>query len=434
MRPRPGAGKEERDRALSYLAEGRLVVAYLDGAYVSAVCRLDDRVLNLGFETGEGWWCSCGGDDCAHVAALKLVTEPAVTLFSTNVVPSGPGRVRAASSVEVLADSADRTPRQVAEPVGAGSAEPADDALEHPACEPRLAEALPVAVASARATAEDFATIPASATNGSATAAHDVRGERSGDASVLVKARPGGPGDPLARTFVATARGARRRALVPMALFVVALAAIAVPILTAQPFRTSAARPSATATPRRPAAPRAPATPKPPPTPKPAPSPPPSAGPPTLPAVAVFPKPVSAFGLAIRVRTLPWRDGDCVTHLFRAAAAYQADCRSWNRVPGAVWFWVGVRNSRGSAFAFDLRSFVLHGAHGRVTRPVDVRSIAADPQDFLPSRAIIGPGRSVGGRLTFRPRAEWTPTSLVYRVRAGLEVDFRGLRTARGRG
>jgi hypothetical protein len=64
---------------IELLAERRLTVAYMDGEFVAALCRLPGRLCDLGYDAERGWWCSCGAPaDCAHLAALKLVTEAAV--------------------------------------------------------------------------------------------------------------------------------------------------------------------------------------------------------------------------------------------------------------------------------------------------------------------------------------------------------------------
>jgi hypothetical protein len=60
------------------LANRCLTVAYMDGEYVAALCRMPDR-YDLGYDAERGWWCSCEElADCDHLAALKLVTEAAV--------------------------------------------------------------------------------------------------------------------------------------------------------------------------------------------------------------------------------------------------------------------------------------------------------------------------------------------------------------------
>lgn len=61
------------------LAKRRLTVVYMDGEFVAALCRLPDRLYDLGYDAERGWWCSCeAAAECAHLAALKLVTEAAV--------------------------------------------------------------------------------------------------------------------------------------------------------------------------------------------------------------------------------------------------------------------------------------------------------------------------------------------------------------------
>ena len=82
--------RSARIRGSRYLTEGRLVVAYVDGASVGAVLRTDEGVLNLGFDVDRGWWCSCrSAEECDHLAALKLVTESTVTV-SRDPTPAAP--------------------------------------------------------------------------------------------------------------------------------------------------------------------------------------------------------------------------------------------------------------------------------------------------------------------------------------------------------
>jgi len=63
-------------KASRYLAEGRLIVTAVDGDHVTAACRGNGEVYQLGHEPGRGWWCSCSArtDACAHLTALRLVT------------------------------------------------------------------------------------------------------------------------------------------------------------------------------------------------------------------------------------------------------------------------------------------------------------------------------------------------------------------------
>jgi hypothetical protein len=56
-----------------YIAEGRLVVRYLDDDGARADCRGDGAIYSLGYE--RGWWCSCAAKGrCSHLYALGLVT------------------------------------------------------------------------------------------------------------------------------------------------------------------------------------------------------------------------------------------------------------------------------------------------------------------------------------------------------------------------
>ena len=63
-------------KALRYLTEGRLVVTYLVGDAVTAVCMGGSGAWDLGHTPGRGWFCSCPvrTDDCCHLRALWLVS------------------------------------------------------------------------------------------------------------------------------------------------------------------------------------------------------------------------------------------------------------------------------------------------------------------------------------------------------------------------
>ena len=63
-------------KACRYLTEGRLIVIGVDGDRVTATCRGDGKVYQLGHAPGHGWHCTCPvrTDRCAHLTALRLVT------------------------------------------------------------------------------------------------------------------------------------------------------------------------------------------------------------------------------------------------------------------------------------------------------------------------------------------------------------------------
>ncbi len=57
-----------------YVSEGRLYVAEVTAAKVSATCRGQGEVYRLGYDEG-GWWCECPAlTTCCHLVALMLVT------------------------------------------------------------------------------------------------------------------------------------------------------------------------------------------------------------------------------------------------------------------------------------------------------------------------------------------------------------------------
>ena len=62
-------------KARRYLAEGRLGVTHVDNDLVTAYCRGQGEVYQLGHHPDRGWWCSCPARrDCAHLLALMSVT------------------------------------------------------------------------------------------------------------------------------------------------------------------------------------------------------------------------------------------------------------------------------------------------------------------------------------------------------------------------
>jgi len=62
-------------KASRYLSEGRLVVTEVVGDRVTAWCRGDGEVYQLGHDLAQGWHCGCPARrDCAHLTALRLVT------------------------------------------------------------------------------------------------------------------------------------------------------------------------------------------------------------------------------------------------------------------------------------------------------------------------------------------------------------------------
>ncbi len=63
-------------KARRYLAEARLTVTALDRDHVTAVCRGQGELYELGHEPGRGWWCSCPvrTDRYSHLLALQTVT------------------------------------------------------------------------------------------------------------------------------------------------------------------------------------------------------------------------------------------------------------------------------------------------------------------------------------------------------------------------
>jgi len=367
MRSRSRRRRSDRIRGSGYLSEGRLVVAYVDGASVGAVLRTDEGVLNLGFDVDRGWWCSCpSSEECDHLAALKLVTESAVSVSRGPIsVPSEAGR---------RPEPTRREPSGWDDSTGELPVEPFFDDDAWPAPSPDVAK-------------------PA--------------GTQPGPDALVDHEEP------------ADEPPARRRLLGVMVALAIA-AAIAASMWLAHPFRTATSHGSpARTSPSGSQSPRSTASPS---------------QVPAAPVAALFPNAAREGGLAMQVGRLPSLDADCATHLFAGTAVYQSDCRSWRRRPGAEWFWVSYRNEGSSPVSLVLDRFELRGMPGHVARPIDLRSVAADPQDFLPSTAVVSPLGTEAGWLVFAPPGRWTPRSLLYRSSPSLEVRFAGRASVRPRG
>jgi uncharacterized Zn finger protein len=62
-------------KARRYLGEGRLVVTHVLGDDVTATCRGQGEIYQLGHDLKRGWWCTCAARRiCAHLIALMSVT------------------------------------------------------------------------------------------------------------------------------------------------------------------------------------------------------------------------------------------------------------------------------------------------------------------------------------------------------------------------
>jgi hypothetical protein len=113
--------------------------------------------------------------------------------------------------------------------------------------------------------------------------------------------------------------------------------------------------------------------------------------------------------LAFGVGRLP-HGGDCTVHTYtvenKPRGAYQSDCSSWESDGYDILiFYVALKNLEDRATTFNVRNFVLVARDGRSFGPVDVRSKAGTPPNFLPETGKILPHTDVLGYLTFDGRA-----------------------------
>lgn len=129
---------------------------------------------------------------------------------------------------------------------------------------------------------------------------------------------------------------------------------------------------------------------------------------------------------------------DCRLHAFttgkRTRGAYETDCRSWETTGDGyelLIFYVVLKNRTDRAIRFSLRDFLLVARRNRASYPpVNVRSQAAQPPNYLPETAIIAPRSNLVGFLTFDGRATIVPARISYVSRDQvLTVRFSGRHT-----
>ena len=68
----------ESDKGHQLILDGRLVITYVKGPFVTAKChdQDDDTSYELGHNRHVGWHCNCPAPaTCSHLHALMLVTD-----------------------------------------------------------------------------------------------------------------------------------------------------------------------------------------------------------------------------------------------------------------------------------------------------------------------------------------------------------------------
>ena len=129
----------------------------------------------------------------------------------------------------------------------------------------------------------------------------------------------------------------------------------------------------------------------------------------------------------------PQPDEGCTVHAFavggQVRGAYETGCSSWERDGyDVLLFYVALRNVDDRAASFNLRDFVLVSRNGRTFGPVNVRTQAEFPPNFLPETSKMPPNTNVVGYLTFDGRVKGlVPARLSYiDGRQTLTVVFDG--------
>ncbi len=100
----------------------------------------------------------------------------------------------------------------------------------------------------------------------------------------------------------------------------------------------------------------------------------------------------------------------CTLHTYtvdrNTRGAFRSRCQSWESEGYDISiFYVGLKNVQRHALSFDLRNFALVTRDGRSFVPVNVRSKAETPPNFLPRTGKLPPHSHVFGYLTFDGRA-----------------------------
>ena len=105
--------------------------------------------------------------------------------------------------------------------------------------------------------------------------------------------------------------------------------------------------------------------------------------------------------IALAVGDLPLNDSDCLVHGFRDGAkvrgAFRSDCGTWEDADtglDVLIFFVALRNDTRRAVNYSIRDFVMTARDRRTFGPVNVRSEAETPPNFLQETGTIPPVRS----------------------------------------
>ena len=123
--------------------------------------------------------------------------------------------------------------------------------------------------------------------------------------------------------------------------------------------------------------------------------------------------------LSMRVEWIPSRHPDCTVHSFQrlglglARGAVLSECGSWSELDPLTLIRVAITNKSKKRVAYKLDNFFT-GAGTRYFLPVNVRSLAADPNAFFSKNGILKPGQREIGWVAFRTREGFVPKFISY--------------------
>jgi hypothetical protein len=131
-----------------------------------------------------------------------------------------------------------------------------------------------------------------------------------------------------------------------------------------------------------------------------------------------------AFGERVQLSVLEQqRDDRCRTHAFKPVGAFPdhvgvflSDCTDWEDGGFELYFfYVEVINHTDDPVTLRRANFLLLDRKGKRHRPVDVRTQAEDPRDFLAGSARISANGELRGFLAFDAKPAYVPRSITYR-------------------
>lgn len=123
--------------------------------------------------------------------------------------------------------------------------------------------------------------------------------------------------------------------------------------------------------------------------------------------------------LSMRVEWIGSRSDDCTVYSFKrlglglARGAVLSNCGSWSELNPMILIQVAITNKSKHRVAYKLDNFFT-GAGARYFSPINVRAMAAHPNEFFSKNGILKPGQREIGWVAFRTRPGFVPKFVSY--------------------